>query len=394
MRPRAPTIPGAPPPAATPPDPRSGTAGVPDPRISRAAPAARTSALPRPLSDVREAADELLDTFLLERLEELAGLDPRLLAVGHEILGLVRAGGKRLRPAFVHWGAVAGGVRGETVLPIAAAVELLHSFALVHDDVMDRADRRRGRPTAQASLARRHRDERLDGDADWFGVSAAILAGDLAFVWSDQLLEEAALPTVTMRRIRGVFTQLRTEVTAGQYLDLRLAGSSDASVADALRVALLKSGRYSVTRPLLLGAAAGAADEELTSTLAVYGDAVGVAFQLRDDVIGLFGEPEDTGKDSVADLREGKRTLLVLTALEHADAHGRRELRRLLGAPHVDARDVAVVRDIVHRSGALAEVERRIGSGLLRALDALLNVPEPAASALAELAELATQRSR
>ncbi len=354
------------------------------------------------LSPVAEPLDALLQAFVDERRQEVLAIDPSLAEVLDEIAGLVAAGGKRLRPAFVYWGHRASGAGHdpEVLLP-AGAVELLHTFALLHDDVMDRSTSRRGRPAAHAALTALHRAEDRVGDSDWFGVSAAILAGDLTFVWADELFDATALPAEAIARARRVFTTLRSEVIAGQYLDLGLAahptalglaeqGAVSATAAEraAEKVALLKSARYTVTRPLLLGAAlAGPVDPALDGALRAYGDAVGVAFQMRDDVLGLFGDPDQTGKGVLEDLREGKRTLLLLRALRLATPEQRAVLCARVGDPHLDEAGAARVQDVVAATGALASVE-----ALITAQQALAAIPQPARDALDELATLAIER--
>lgn len=355
---------------------------------------ASTAASVPALDAVRQPIDACLESFLAERVAELCQLDEGLDPVGREVAALVGAGSKRLRPAFVYWGhRAAGAAHDEGVFAPAAAVELLHTFALIHDDVMDRAAQRRGRPAVHEALATTHYREGLVGDARWFGVGGAILAGDLAFVWADQLLDGADLEPTALGRARAVFTQLRTEVMAGQYLDLRLSGRDLAGEDEALRVALLKSGRYTVTRPLQLGAAIAGADEERFTALAAYGDAVGLAFQLRDDVLGLFGDPSDTGKGALEDLREGKRTLLILRALERAGPAEREVIRRFLGDRGVDHGDAERVRQIVAESGALESVEALVADQRTRAHRALAPVGSPARDALEELADFAAART-
>ncbi len=350
----------------------------------------RVDALDRVLAPV----DVLLDTFLAARTGELIELDPALGPIGAEVADLVAAGGKRLRPAFVYWGHRATGAgHCDGVVAAAGAVELLHTFALIHDDVMDRSRERRGRLAAHASLARVHGRERLSGDAAWFGVGGAILAGDLAFVWADQLLDEAPLPAEGIARARCVFNALRVEVMAGQYLDLRLAGLTDATEDDATRVALLKSGRYTVTRPLQVGAAIAGSDAALDQALCLYGDAVGLAFQLRDDILGLFGDPRTTGKGALDDLREGKRTVLILRALALCDPPSRRALLALLGDAELDDRGADRARDIVADCGALAAVEALLGAKQAGARRAIADVAQPARAALEELADLAAFRT-
>lgn len=359
--------------------------------MDRAQPTAGT---PRdPLATVAGPVDEALRHFLDDRLAELVELDPALTPVGREIAGLVGSGGKRLRPAFVYWGHRATGAdHDDGVFGPAGAVELLHTFALVHDDIMDRSAERRGRPAVHTALATAHAEEGLDGDSEWFGVGGGILAGDLAFVWADQMLDEADLAPEALARARKVFTALRVEVMAGQYLDLRLAGHPGAAEEDSRHVALLKSGRYTVTRPLQLGAAIGGSDGVLDAALAAYGDAVGLAFQLRDDVLGLFGDPTDTGKGTLEDLREGKRTVLMLRAMELAGAAERRVLAATLGNPDLDDGDADRARQIVVDSGALAAVEGLLTAQQEQAQRALAPVAEPARAALRTLIELAVQR--
>lgn len=337
--------------------------------------------------------DALLARFLDERITELGAMDPALQRIGREVADLVLAGGKRIRPAFVYWGHRAtGAAHSDAVHHLGGAVELLHTFALIHDDVMDRSVLRRGRPTVHTALAEAHGQDGLLGDAGWFGVGAAILAGDLAFVWADELLDTAPLPASQLDRARRVFRDLRVEVMAGQYLDLRLAGRADAGEADALRVALLKAGRYTVTRPLLLGASLDDPGETLRTALSTYGDAIGIAFQLRDDVLGLFGDPSRTGKSRVEDLREGKRTLLILRALSLADERQRSTLSSVLGDPDADESDADTARQIIEDTGALSAVEDLLVERQGTAREALAVVPSPAREALDELAGLVLDR--
>ena len=345
------------------------------------------------LDQARTPVDGVLREFLTGAVEDLRALDPALLDVARPTAELVLSGGKRLRPAFVHWGARAAGAEAdERVHQAAAAVELLHAFALIHDDVMDRAERRRGRPALHRAMASWHAGQGLRGDGDWFGVGAAVLAGDIVFVWADQLFDRAAAGR-DGGAAREVFTRLRVEVMAGQYLDLRLAGLSEPTAEEALRVALLKSGRYTVTRPLQLGAAlAGAASAQLDGALEAFGDALGVAFQLRDDVLGLFGDPDATGKEALGDLREGKRTLLILRAVEACGPSERETIGRALGDATLDEAGAQRVRDIIRDSGALDAVEREVDQRLADALAALEPLAEPARSALAELARDAVHR--
>jgi geranylgeranyl diphosphate synthase type I len=340
--------------------------------------------------------DRLLAEHLAACEDEVGALEPRATQVTRRIRELVLAGGKRLRPAFVYWGHRAAGLdHDDGVLTAAAALELLHTFALIHDDVMDRSDRRRGQPSIHRALARQHAADGLDGDHDWFGLSAAVLAGDLVAVWADRLFESTPMAPEAVARARTVYGQLRIEVMVGQYMDLRLAGTQAVDEASAHRVALLKSGRYTVTRPLQLGAQLAGAPRHVVDVLGRFGDEIGVAFQLCDDILGVFGSPQETGKSTVDDLREGKRTVLVIKALQSASASSRRFLEAALGAPDLDDRDAARCRDIIEESGARGAVEAMIDRHHAGALDALAALDAgPARCALEDLAVSACERGR
>ncbi|CAN5818608.1 polyprenyl synthetase family protein [soil metagenome] len=343
-----------------------------------------------PVRSVRGPVDALLTDFLCAREHDLVALDTRLAPVVQAVASLVLSGGKRMRPAFVYWGYRASGApHTERLWHTAAAFELLQTFALIHDDVMDRSDRRRGQPSVHRALQAHHDAAGLSGDGAWFGVGSAILAGDLAFVWADELFDTGPIDSSDRERARVVFTALRTELMAGQYLDLVLAATPDARTEQARGVALLKAGRYTVTRPLQLGAAIAGVDPQLDAALVGYGDAVGVAFQLRDDILGLFGDPGATGKGVLDDLRQGKQTLLMLTALEAADTAQRRALTAALGDPDVDDEAAGRVRTIVADCGALATIEGQITRHFDHAIAA---IGEPARSALTELADRALFR--
>lgn len=347
-----------------------------------------------PLGPVRPAIDRVLGRFVGDRRRELIAIDPSLGCLAEEIDGLIAAGGKRLRPGFVYWGHRAAGSDNEqAAIAIGAAIEMLHTFALLHDDVMDHADTRRGRPSAQRSFAAAHAAEHGDGAAARFGTNAAILTGDLAFSWADDLFDHAPLQPAAARRVRRVFATLRTEVMAGQYLDLRLDDAPDIGPEDALRVAVLKSGRYTVRRPLELGMAmADDVDERVRAALVSYGDAVGLAFQMRDDVLDVFSDAKRTGKRGLSDLRAGKRTVLIARALTLSSPVQRATLTAALGDPDLCESRGDACRQIIAETGALASVETTIRSQLAIAAEVVEVVPEPPRTALRALAAMAAER--
>jgi geranylgeranyl diphosphate synthase type I len=353
------------------------------------------------LGRIRTAVTGALDAFVEVQRRTLAGMDPALVPVVEEI-GALAGGGKRLRPAFAYWGwrgAVAGAPSpaedDAAVLRAVAALELVHVSALVHDDVMDGARTRRGRPATQVGFATRHLGHGLSGDAGAFGVGAAILVGDLALVWSDELLRRSGLTPAALDRIGPVWDTMRTEVTAGQYLDLVRAAGGLPGPAGALRVARFKSAGYTVQRPLLLGGALAGADRAVSDAYSTIGLSLGEAFQLRDDVLGVFGDPEVTGKSADDDLREGKRTLLVALAEQEADDDGRRLLTEALGNPAAGPEQFAALRRLLEGTGARTRVEQRIAerTALARAAIATAPIAEDARAALDALAVAATHRA-
>ncbi len=354
-------------------------------------------------ADLRERVSARLTAHLEQRSGLVTALGPELEAPV-AVLRELTTGGKLLRPAFCYWGyRAAGAPDGEEIVAAAAALELLHVSALIHDDVMDGSDRRRGRPSAHRQFEQLHRTADWSGAPEGFGYGAAILLGDLVLAWSDELLRGCGLPADRVAAGIAVFEAMRTEVIAGQYLDLvaQSAGDApsdeteDAALSRALRVLRYKTAKYSVERPLQLGATLAGAEPALVEAFSAFGIPLGEAFQLRDDLLGVFGDPERTGKPAGDDLREGKRTVLVATAMTAADDADRATLRTLLGDPTLDADGVEQLRDVLVRTGAVDEVEKMIERLTAQAVDALTEAPivDPTArQVLADLVVAATQR--
>jgi len=401
------------------------------------------------LSRIRDQVGQGIEDFLRRQRPVLLGASEELLP-GLEALSCLLAGGKRLRPAFCYWGwRGAGGPDCPQILAAAAALELLHAGALVHDDVMDGSDTRRGQPSLHRQFADRHAARRWHGSAQAFGASAAILLGDLLLSWTDQMYQASGLPPEALRRGQPVLDLMRTEVMAGQYLDLLGQAAGDGTVESALRVVEYKTAKYTIERPLQLGAAlahgaalaggaalahgaalaggtarahgaalaggtarahgqalaydaASARDVALTdgttsaitAAYAAYGLPLGVAFQLRDDILGLFGDPAQTGKPAGDDIREGKRTVLLAITGARAGASQAAIIDSRLGDPQLDEAGVAEVRAVITGTGALAECELMIDRHVAAALSALETAPivDEARAALAELAVTATAR--
>jgi geranylgeranyl diphosphate synthase type I len=339
------------------------------------------------VDEVRGRLDAVLSAFLAERKATLSEAHPVAAGLADELARVIEAGGKRLRPVFCYWGFLAGGGEdGEPIVRAAASLELLHTFAIIHDDVMDRSARRRGQTATHVWMA-------ADGDAHT-GVSAAILAGDLALSLSDELFCEAGFPAERFLAGFRWYNRMRTEVVAGQYLDLVASKGPAPAEATVRRIARLKSGGYTVEKPLLIGAALAGSAPEIEAALSTFGATLGEAFQLRDDVLGAFGDPVETGKDADGDLREGKRTLLVARALAACSRKERAFIEAHLGRPDLSAADAGAIREIMRGSGALDSTLATIEELRVSALGSLgaANISSGVSAALAELADLAAIR--
>jgi len=343
----------------------------------------------------RATVQQTLDSFVDEqghRLELLGDDAARLVDAARESV----RGGKRFRAAFCYWGfrAVAEPADEQSLVRAASALELLHASALVHDDVMDASDTRRGRPSTHRAFSSVHRDKGWTGNPEQYGAAAAILLGDLLLSWADELLRTSGLPSERVLDALGYFDTTRSEVIVGQFLDVSVQARGASDVEQAMRVLRYKSAKYSVERPLHVGAALAGGGADVIEALTAYGIPLGEAFQLRDDLLGVYGDPAVTGKPAGDDLVEGKRTVLVALALGAAPPEEARRLDEALGT-QLSESEVATLRDIIQRSGAHDDVERRIGALTTQSLQALAAAPvaESARGVLKDLAEAATQRS-
>ena len=327
-------------------------------------------------ADLRTRVEKALAEFLARQRDRLVAIEPALIPVAEAIEDFVLGAGKRLRPAFAYWGyRGAGGTDSPELVAAVAALEFVQASALIHDDVMDDSDTRRGEPAVHRRFAALHRGSDWIGEPDAFGQAAAILLGDLTLVWSDELLHSSGLDPAMVARARPVFDEMRTEVTAGQYLDVLGQATADSTMRWAQMVARYKSAKYTIERPLLFGAALAGAGPRFVRAYSGYGLPLGEAFQLRDD------------------LREGKRTYLVAAALEAADPAQRAVIETGLGRPEVD---VDALRATFVATGARERTEQRIAELTTKALAALdtVELPDEPKTVLTELAGAATRRSR
>jgi len=352
-------------------------------RVSDSSP----SATPAELTSVAERTTNALAQVFDAEIATWSQLNPAVAEPLRDLADFVAGGGKRIRPAYCHWGFVTAGgdPDGEGSLAACCAVELLQAFALVHDDVMDGSPTRRGRPTVWARYIERHRAGKWQGEDRRFGEAAAILVGDIALVMADQQLG-TALPEV-----RAVWDRLRFELNLGQYLDVLGTATGDVSAELARTIVANKTAGYTIVRPLQLGAAlAGGSD--LAAPLEAHGRPLGIAFQLRDDMLGAFGDSERIGKPVGDDLREGKPTVLLAQARDAASPGQRAVLDRV--GPSATDEDVAAIQQVMIDTGAVRDTEAEIGRLLAEATAALDDLPDRhgSRSALRALADYVVDR--
>ncbi|HUP84516.1 MAG TPA: polyprenyl synthetase family protein [Acidimicrobiales bacterium] len=342
------------------------------------------SAAPDSLTAIAARVADRIGALLSDEIERWKAVDPDLVPPLSSLRDLVLAGGKRLRPAFCHWAFVgAGGDPSDPrVVDAGGALELLHTFALIHDDVMDGSITRRGLDAVHVDFEARHAASAWRGEGRRFGEGVAILVGDLAFVYADLLLVDAPRAAI------DVFNELRLEVNIGQYLDLLGTVRGGGTKEAAHRICVYKSGKYTVERPLHLGAAMAGRFEETAPALSAYGLPLGEAFQLRDDLLGAFGDEDLLGKPVGDDLREGKPTALIAVARERASAEVGDLLDHRFGRADITSDEIAALQAALIDTGAVADIEAEIDALVGMSLASLDSAPvtQEARQHLSELA--------
>lgn len=337
-----------------------------------------------------------LTDFLAEQTHYLGEIGTELIPVAEAINAFLLDGGKRLRPLFAYCGYVsASGKDDNSIIRAIASLELLQGCALIHDDLIDASDTRRGKPSIHRLFESIHQDEELSGSPANYGASAAILLGDLALVWADQMLHRSGITDAQLVRTLAIYDEMRVEIMAGQFLDIHEQALATQSVARSLKIARYKSGKYTVERPLHFGVSlalpVGEKRENFFAMFSEFGLPLGEAFQLRDDLLGVFGDPSLTGKPAGDDLREGKRTVLMAMTQDRANANQETTIARHFGDRRLDTEGVEALRTIIIETGARDHVEDLIEKLTLTALDALNRdeIPQTAHALLSELASMA-----
>ncbi|TRW79903.1 polyprenyl synthetase family protein [Mycolicibacterium sp. 018/SC-01/001] len=374
--------------------------------MSGARPAA-TDSLDAWRGDVRAAVRGHLAEFV--RAECVGPLAAANVDIAAGLLSDFLDGGKYVRSTFMYIGWLCGAGENrhqdfredredredEAAVRASASLELLHAFALIQDDVMDCSPLRRARPAAHVAFSRWHRDRGLAGSSDRFGESAAILLGDLCLVWAEQMLRRSGVAAHRLARVWPHYDDMRTELAIGQFADLVNSSHTLPTLEEVLDVLRRKSGNYTVRRPLEIGAVMAGCDDDVVDALSAYGAAIGEAFQLRDDLLGVFGTPSLTGKSIGTDLEERKATSVVIAAYQLAEPPLREKLFDLMNRPHIDAETAEHWRNLIVASGAVEWIEKLIADRHTLALDHLdgVELPDFARAALADMAVACTQRA-
>lgn len=354
------------------------------------------------LEELPGAVQRALEEFFASRRSELSSIGTPVTEAAEYLERFVLEGGKRIRSLYL-WAGFCGATAESTspedhaaVIRAAASLELIQACALIHDDILDASETRRGKPAVHRQVAQRHQGQGLLGDGQHFGTSVAILLGDMALAWADDMFHESGISTHALLRSQKPWHHMRQEVIGGQLLDISIEAHADESRALAANVNRFKTAAYTIERPLHLGAAIGGGSEELISAFRGYGRDIGIAFQLRDDLLGVFGDPAITGKPAGDDLREGKRTELIALTLTRTDKHDQSaaaDLRKLLGNT-ADPDEINRMREIITKSGAVEEIESTIDSLYESGLAHLHAVPlaDDVRDSLEALALKATRR--
>ena len=343
---------------------------------------------------LRQAINASLTEFVDRENAYLTSIGSELEPVARALKNFLVDSGKRFRPLFAAAGFIgSGGELDQASINAISSIELVHVCALIHDDVMDGSNTRRGAPAIHKLFEKLHLNQQLSGSAEQFGFASAILLGDLALVWASKALHESGMEWQSLTRAFPLYDEMRVELMAGQYLDVYEQAFASQSIERSLKVARYKSGKYSIERPLHFGAAlaSGANMEAYTG----YGIPLGEAFQMRDDLLGVFGNPEQTGKPAGDDLREGKRTVLIAATLERSDANQKNRINALLGKQDLTLAEVEELREIITNSGAADFVEEMITSLTKQSLAAIETgtINSDAKTFLAHMASVATKRS-
>lgn len=346
-----------------------------------------------PLSDVPEAVNARLKQYISASQAEFTYINPLVNQAISILADFTMNGGKRVRPMFAWAGIRAGleisdaqaghhltsleeeGLTPDGLLTAISSLEFIQACALIHDDIIDKSDTRRGAPTVHRAFETDHAHQHWQGEAGHYGISQAILLGDLALAWADDMFTTAGVGDAALRRAQGAWRAMRTEVISGQMLDIALEANGSEFVKDSMDVITYKTASYTVARPLHIGACLAGADPETVKRLQAIGHDIGVAFQLRDDQLGVFGDPAVTGKPSGDDLRSGKRTTLINFALEQATRKQEKLMRDNLGTiPVAEAGEPLVndLREVINATGAAARVENLIEQHSSHAIDSIM----------------------
>ncbi len=349
------------------------------------------------LPALRASINGALSTFIAGHNEYLTEIGPELLPVATALKSFLLDSGKRFRPLFATVGYLGCGTElSPDIFTALSSVELIHVCALIHDDVMDVSDTRRGAPSIHKHFENLHSTKNFSGSAPQFGIASAILLGDLALVWAGKMLHESKIPAMRIIASLPIFDEMQVELMAGQYLDIHEQALASESVERSLRVARYKSGKYSIERPLHFGAALASSEpEKYYPIYSAYGLPLGEAFQLRDDILGVFGESAETGKPAGDDLREGKRTVLMAITHERSTPLQREVIKELFGTSTLTTTEVSTLQEIIIETGARAYVEELITTLTQTAIAVIDNplITPIAQELLHQMATIATKRN-
>lgn len=342
------------------------------------------------LEILKKEIDHEIEVYLDQVIKEAEKTDVFMTSIVKYFKKTILAGGKRIRPIMMYWGYVAaGGKNRAEIIKTSVSIELIHAFLLIHDDIVDRDDFRRGKKTLHAKYRDYHKKFLLGDESDHFGMSIALISGDFVYSLGNQILFSSKFSSDIVLCALNKMQDIVGLTCVGEMQDIYMEYSKNVTNKDILTMYENKTARYTFDGPLKLGAILGGADDIFCEKMSAFAMPIGIAFQVRDDILGIFGDEKKTGKPVGSDISEGKKTLLVNYALKRSSTNQKKKLVSLLGKKDLTQNDIANFQDILIKTGAKSEVDTYVDTLIAQAEDAVraMLLPQDAQKFLLLLAQ-------
>jgi geranylgeranyl diphosphate synthase type I len=324
---------------------------------------------------LKEQIDLEIAQYLDQVIKEARGVDAFMTDVITHFKKTILAGGKRIRPIMMYWGYIAAGGKNEQeIIKTSISLELIHAFLLIHDDIIDRDDIRHGQKTIHATY-RDHYNKFFSGDdGEHFGTAVAIVSGDFVYSLGNQVIFSSAFSSDVIVKALNKMQEIVGLTCVGEIQDVYMSYGYNVSEEKIIAMYENKTAKYTFDGPLKLGAIMAGADDALCDKLSAFAIPLGIAFQIRDDILGVFGDAKKTGKPVGSDIAEGKMTLMVHRAISLADRKQKKELKRLLGKKDITNKEIAIFQKILHDTGAMKSIDEQMKILINQSQKALDNI--------------------